>query len=76
MDSEPSEAPTRLRRFLSTEVRNPARTIPRAMLISFSIVTVTYAGLAAVLLALATGGAALGPAPLATVAELEPYACH
>ena len=54
---------------LGEEVRDPARTIPRAMLISFAIVAVTYGALATVMLGLAHSGLTFGQAPLATVAE-------
>ena len=55
---------------LGEEVRDPARTIPRAMLISFVVVTVAYAAVASLMLAVSSAGNALGPAPLATVATL------
>lgn len=54
---------------LGEEVRDPARTIPRAMLISFLIVTVVYALIALVVMRLASDGFAFSPAPLEDIAQ-------
>lgn len=55
---------------LGEEVVDPARTIPRAMAISFAIVLVLYAVVAATITVLASRGVALGPASLSSVAAL------
>lgn len=53
---------------LGEEVRDPVRTIPRAMLASFLIVTLVYAALAIVVLRLAQDGFIFTPAPLEDIA--------
>ncbi len=58
---------------LSEEVRDPRRTVPRAMLLSFLIVSVILATLGWVLLAtLGPGRLALTPAPIAALVETQP----
>ena len=55
---------------LGEEVRNPARTIPRAVVVAISIVIVVYAlVLAAVVHVLGIGGVAAGAAPVLDAAE-------
>lgn len=53
---------------LGEEVREPARTIPRAMVLSFAIVIVVYAVLAVMVIRAATSDIELGTAPLESVA--------
>jgi APA family basic amino acid/polyamine antiporter len=53
---------------LGEEVRNPARTIPRAMIASFLIIIVVYAVLAAVVLRAVSSGLVLSVAPLESIA--------
>ena len=53
---------------LGEEVREPRRTIPRAMLASFVIVTLVYGALAIVVLRLAENGFAFTSAPLEDIA--------
>ena len=53
---------------LGEEVRDPARTIPRAMLASFLIIIVVYAVLAAVVLRAVSDGLVLSVAPLESIA--------
>ncbi|MBM3685740.1 MAG: amino acid permease [Actinobacteria bacterium] len=53
---------------LGEEVRNPARTIPRAMIASFVIIIVVYAVLAAVVLRAVSSGLVLSVAPLESIA--------
>ena len=53
---------------LGEEVRDPARTIPRAMLVSFLIVIAVYALLALVVLRAVTDGLVLSSAPLESLA--------
>lgn len=55
---------------LGEEVRDPARTIPRAMIASFAIVIVVYAVLGVVVLRAVSGGVALSVAPLESVAAV------
>lgn len=52
---------------LGEEVREPRRTIPRAMVWSFIVVTAVYAVLAVVVLRLAAGGTVFSAAPLADI---------
>ncbi|MGO2749458.1 MAG: APC family permease [Pseudoclavibacter sp.] len=60
---------------LSEEVRDPRRTVPRAMLVSFLIVSALLALLGWALLAtLGPGRLALSPAPLAALVETQPVA--
>lgn len=54
---------------LGEEVRDPARTIPRAVIASFAIVIVVYAVIAATVVAAAGSGVALSPAPLTDLAR-------
>lgn len=49
---------------LGEEVRNPRRTIPRAVAIAFAVVLAIYLGLAAVVLRSAESGVTVGPAGL------------
>lgn len=53
---------------LGEEVREPARTIPRAMVLSFAIVIVVYAVLAVMVIRAATSDIELGTAPLESIA--------
>ena len=53
---------------LGEEVRDPARTIPRAMIASFLIIIVVYAVLAAVVLRAVSDGLVLSVAPLESIA--------
>ena len=53
---------------LGEEVRDPARTIPRAMIASFAIIIVVYAVLGVVVLRAVSGGLALSAAPLESIA--------
>lgn len=53
---------------LGEEVRDPARTIPRAMVMSFAIIIVVYAVLAVVVLRAVSSGVALSAAPLESIA--------
>jgi len=57
---------------LGEEVRDPRRTIPRAMVLSFAVVTAMYAVLAIVIVRLAGGGVSFSAAPLADVVEGTP----
>ncbi|NYF15039.1 APA family basic amino acid/polyamine antiporter [Pseudoclavibacter sp. JAI123] len=60
---------------LSEEVRHPRRTVPRAMLLSFVIVSALLAALGWVLLTtLGPGRLALTPAPIAALVETQPVA--
>lgn len=54
---------------LGEEVRDPARTIPRAVIASFAVVIVVYAVIALTVVAAAGSGVALSAAPLADVAR-------
>lgn len=54
---------------LGEEVRDPARTIPRAMILSFAIVIVVYAALGLVVLSSVEAGVVLTAAPLESIAE-------
>ena len=55
---------------LGEEVRNPARTIPRAVIVAISVVIVVYAlVLAATVNVLGVSGVAAGPAPVLDAAE-------
>ena len=54
---------------LGEEVRNPARTIPRAMAVSFVIVIVVYVIAAVVVLQAVASGVTLGSAPLESIAQ-------
>ena len=54
---------------LGEEVRDPARTIPRAIIASFCVVIVVYAVIAVTVVAAAASGVALGAAPLASIAN-------
>lgn len=54
---------------LGEEVRDPARTIPRAMLASFLVVIAVYAVLAIVVLRAVADGLVLSSAPLESLAE-------
>lgn len=56
---------------LGEEVRNPARVIPRAVAISFAIVTALYVIIAVVIISAATRGIQIGPAALSDIAETE-----
>ncbi len=53
---------------LGEEVRDPARTIPRAMIASFLIIIVVYAVLAGVVLRAVSDGLVLSAAPLESIA--------
>ncbi len=53
---------------LGEEVRDPARTIPRAMIVSFAIIIVVYAVLGVVVLRAVSGGLTLSAAPLESIA--------
>ena len=53
---------------LGEEVRDPARTIPRAMIASFAVVIVVYAVIAGVVLLSLVGGTELTAAPLEGIA--------
>ena len=53
---------------LGEEVRDPARTIPRAMIASFLIIIVVYAVLAIVVVRAVAGGLVLSVAPLESIA--------
>jgi len=55
---------------LGEEVRDPARTIPRAMAWSFGIVLVVYAAVALVVTTAGQRGVDLGPASLASIVDL------
>ena len=59
---------------LGEEVRDPRRTIPRAMVWSFVVVTAVYAVLAVVVLQLAAGGTVFSAAPLADIVSGTPIA--
>ncbi|PPF44482.1 amino acid permease [Pseudoclavibacter sp. AY1F1] len=60
---------------LSEEVRTPRRTVPRAMLMSFLIVSALLAALGWTLLStLGPGRLALTPAPIAALVETQPAA--
>jgi APA family basic amino acid/polyamine antiporter len=54
---------------LGEEVRDPARTIPRAMIISFGVVIVVYTALGLAVLASVGAGLALTTAPLEAIAD-------
>jgi len=54
---------------LGEEVRDPARTIPRAVLASFAIVIVVYVVVALTVVAAAASGVTLSPAPLTDIAR-------
>ena len=54
---------------LGEEVRDPARTIPRAVIASFAIVIVVYAVIALIVVAAAGSGVTLSPAPLTDIAR-------
>lgn len=54
---------------LGEEVRDPSRTIPRAMIASFAIVIATYAVLGLVVLAAVRSGVVLTAAPLEAIAD-------
>lgn len=54
---------------LGEEVRDPRRTIPRAMIASFAIVIVTYAVMGVVVLSAVRAGVVLSAAPLEAIAE-------
>lgn len=54
---------------LGEEVRDPARTIPRAVIASFAIVIVVYAVIALTVVAAAGSGVTLSPAPLTDIAR-------
>jgi APA family basic amino acid/polyamine antiporter len=54
---------------LGEEVRNPRRTIPRAMIMSFLIVIATYAVVGIVVLSAVSSGVVLSTAPLETIAD-------
>lgn len=54
---------------IGEEVRDPAHTIPRAMIASFLIVIVVYAVLAVVVVIAVSGGLVLSVAPLETIAS-------
>ncbi|MFM7597737.1 MAG: APC family permease [Actinomycetota bacterium] len=54
---------------LGEEVRDPARTIPRAVVASFAIVFVVYVVIAAMVVAAVLSGVALSAAPLADIAQ-------
>jgi APA family basic amino acid/polyamine antiporter len=58
---------------LGDEVRQPARTIPRAVVLSLSLILVIYVGVAATLLAAERSGLRLGPAALE---NLLPQSVH
>jgi len=53
---------------LGEEVRDPERTIPRAMIVSFAIVIIVYAAVAFIVLAALDDGIALSAAPLESIA--------
>lgn len=55
---------------LGEEVRDPARTIPRAMALSFALVLGLYAAVGSTVALLAGRGLVLGPAPLESVVAL------
>lgn len=55
---------------LGEEVRSPERTIPRAMVISFVVVLITYASVCLAVLSAWRAGVAFGPASLEGIAEL------
>lgn len=60
---------------LSEEVRDPRRTVPRAMLVSFLVVSALLAALSWTLLsALGPGRLAVAPAPVAALVETQPAA--
>ena len=54
---------------LGEEVRDPARTIPRAVVASFAIVFVVYVVIAAMVVAAVLSGVALSAAPLTDIAQ-------
>ncbi|MFM9048610.1 MAG: APC family permease [Actinomycetota bacterium] len=54
---------------LGEEVRDPARTIPRAVVASFAIVFVVYVVVAAMVVAAVLSGVALSAAPLTDIAQ-------
>lgn len=55
---------------LGEEVKSPERTIPRAMVISFVVVLLTYAAVCAAVLSAWRNGVSFGPASLEGIAEL------
>lgn len=55
---------------LGEEVRDPARTIPRAMTLSFAVVLGVYAAVGVTVSLLAGRGLSLGPAPLESVVSV------
>ena len=54
---------------LGEEVRDPRRTIPRAMIASFAIIIVTYAVVGVIVLSAVGAGVVLSAAPLEAIAE-------
>lgn len=54
---------------LGEEVRDPARTIPRAVVASFAIVIVVYVAIAATVVTAALSGVTLSAAPLTDIAQ-------
>ncbi|MEY4169359.1 MAG: hypothetical protein RLZ94_432 [Actinomycetota bacterium] len=54
---------------LGEEVRDPRRTIPRAMIASFAIIIVTYAVVGVIVLSAVGAGVVLNAAPLEAIAE-------
>ena len=54
---------------LGEEVRDPRRTIPRAMIASFIIIIVTYAVMGVVVLSAVRSGVVLSAAPIESIAE-------
>ena len=54
---------------LGEEVRDPARTIPRAVIASFSVVIIVYAVVAATVVAAVANGVTLSTAPLTSIAN-------
>lgn len=54
---------------LGEEVRDPARTIPRAVFMSFAVVIVVYAVIAVTVVSAVVSGVILGPAPLSNIAS-------
>lgn len=60
---------------MGEEVRDPRRTIPRAIQVALALAVLVYAGIAVTLLAvLGPDGVAASPAPLAAVAEVGGWA--
>lgn len=56
---------------LGEEVRDPARTIPRAMTLSFAVVLAVYAAVGVTVSLLAGRGLSLGPAPLESIVAVS-----